>query len=191
MITTQRLILRNWRDSDFDHFADMCADPEVMKYFPSILDRHESFSLALKIKSLIDDRGWGAWAVEIPNQSEFIGVVGLHIPNNNLPFSPCVEVLWRLAKPFWGKGYATEAATAAIDFGFSKLDLDEIVAFTAAINSPSIKVMEKIGMQNSHSNFAHPDLPTISPLRQHVLYRIASNGQFISQRVEKSHPTTP
>jgi RimJ/RimL family protein N-acetyltransferase len=176
MISTQRLLLRHWKESDFDPFADMCADTDVMKYFPSILNRDESFSLARKIKSLIEERDWGAWAVEIPNQCEFIGFVGLHIPKDNLPCSPCVEVLWRLAKPFWGKGYATEAATAAIDFGFSKLDLDKVVAFTAAINSPSIKVMERIGMQNSHSNFAHPDLPTTSPLSQHVLYRISADA---------------
>jgi RimJ/RimL family protein N-acetyltransferase len=176
MINTQRLILRNWKESDFNPFADMCADPDVMKYFPSILNRDESFSLALKIKSLIEERGWGAWAVEIPNQREFIGFVGLHIPKDNLPFSPCVEVLWRLAKPFWGNGYATEAATAAIHFGFSELELTEIVAFTATINTPSIRVMEKIGMQNSHSDFAHPDIAADSPLSQHLLYRISADA---------------
>lgn len=174
-ISTPRLLLRNWTESDFEPFADMCADPEVMKYFPSTLNREESQALAIKLKSLIDDRGWGAWAVEIPNQQKFIGVVGLHTPKDTLPFSPCVEVVWRLAKPFWGKGYATEAAKAAINVGFSDLKLDEIVAFTAAINTPSINVMNRIGMQNSHSDFAHPDLPTISPLSQHVLYRIYSN----------------
>jgi RimJ/RimL family protein N-acetyltransferase len=176
MINTQRLILRNWKESDFNPFADMCADPEVMKYFPSTLNRDESFSLGLKIKSLIDERGWGAWAVEIPNQSEFIGFVGLHIPKDNMPFSSCVEVLWRLAKPFWGNGYATEAAAAAINFGFSELELTEIVAFTAAINTPSIRVMERIGMQNSNSDFAHPDIPAASQLSQHLLYRISADA---------------
>lgn len=152
----------------------MCADPEVMKYFPSVLNQTESYSLALKIKSLIDERGWGAWVVEVPSQHKFIGVVGLHIPKDNLPFSPYVEVLWRLAKPFWGKGYATEAATAAINFGFSELELDEVVAFTTALNTPSIKVMERIGMQNAHADFAHPDIPTSSHLSHHLLYRISA-----------------
>jgi ribosomal-protein-alanine N-acetyltransferase len=178
MICTERLILRNWKESDFDPFADMCADQDVMKYFLSTLNRDESVALALKIKSLIDERGWGAWAVEIPNQCNFIGFVGLHIPQDNLPFSPCVEVLWRLAKPFWGNGYATEAAIAAINFGFSELELTEIVAFTTATNTPSIRVMEKIGMQNSHSDFAHPDISTDSPLSQHLLYRISSDSIY-------------
>ncbi len=173
VLQTQRLILRNWKESDFSPFCDMCADPEVMKYFPSTLNRDESLSLALTIKSLIEDRGWGAWAVEIPNKCDFIGFVGLHIPKDNLPFSPCVEVAWRLAKSHWGNGYATEAAMAAINFGFSELKLTEIVAFTAAINIPSVKVMEKIGMRNTGLGFAHPDIPASSKLSQHVLYSIS------------------
>ena len=173
-INTKRLLLRNWRESDFDPFCAMCADKEVMRYFPSTLTRCESLATAHKIKSLIDERGWGFWAVEIPDCCEFIGFVGLHTPSANLPFAPCVEVGWRLNKAFWGKGYATEAASAAIDYGFSVLQLAEIVAFTAALNQPSINVMRRVGMQDAGQDFQHPGVPEHSPLRHHVLYRIAS-----------------
>ena len=173
ILQTERLTLRNWTEADFEPFCHMCADPEVMKYFPATLTRHESLSLALNIKSLIDARGWGAWAVEDRHQREFIGFVGLHIPQDNLPFSPCVELAWRLATPYWGSGYATEAAKAAINFGFGELALAEIVAFTAAINHPSRRVMDKIGMQYCGEDFVHPDIPSTHQLSLHVLYRMS------------------
>lgn len=173
VIQTKRLRLRNWKESDFDPFCDMCADQDVMRYFPSTLKRDESVAVAHKIKSLIDQKGWGFWAVEIPGACEFIGFVGLHVPTRNLPFLPRVEVGWWLNKPYWGKGYASEAAKAALDYGFSVLQLKEIVAFTAAINLPSIRVMEGVGMRNTGNDFEHPDVPVGSSLRRHVLYRIS------------------
>jgi len=173
-LRTERLILRNWKESDFGAFGDMCSDPEVMRFFPSTLSVAESLEVALKIKSLIDSRGWGFWAVEIPDKHDFIGFVGLHTPKNNLPCSPCVEVGWRLAKAYWGNGYATEAAQAALDFGFDALGLQNIVSFTAALNVPSIAVMKKLGMQNTGLDFGHPDVPDASNLKHHVLYSISS-----------------
>lgn len=176
-LKTERLILRNWRESDFEAFCNMGADPEVMRYFPSTLTQEESLVVANKIKSYIEERGWGFWALEIPGQCDFIGFTGLHIPKDDLPCSPCVEVGWRLSKQFWGKGYATEAATASLQYGFSELHLSEIVAFTAATNVPSMKVMQRLGMQNTGKDFDHPDVPLHSNLRRHVLYKI-TQGEF-------------
>lgn len=174
-LKTKRLILRNWTDADLEPYCDMCADQDVMRYFPSVLTRQESMDMAKKIRSLISARGWGFWAVELKEHSGFIGFVGLHVPKPYLPFSTCVEVGWRLRKEYWGNGYASEAAKASIDFGFSKLKLNEIVAFTAAINRPSIRVMERIGMSNTGLDFEHPDVPISSELTHHVLYKISKS----------------
>ena len=124
-----------------------------------------------KIQSLISDRGWGFWAVEIPNQNKFIGFVGLHTPKESMPFSPCIEIGWRLSKQHWNKGYATEAAKAALEFGFNKLNLSEIVSFTTLANVRSMTVMRKIGMRNSGHNFMHPDIEASHPQCEHMLYK--------------------
>lgn len=144
-----------------------------MAFFPGVLDRSESDALADKCQAHIVDKGWGVWVVEHANTRTFIGIVGLHVPSADLPFSPCVEVLWRLALPYWGQGYATEAAAAALNVGFECLDLPEIVAFAVADNHRSRAVMERLGMVDSGQNFEHPHLPEHSPLREHCLYKIS------------------
>lgn len=174
-LETKRLILRNWTDADLEPFSEMCADHDVMKYFPSVLTSEESMDMARKIRSLISARDWGFWAVELKENSRFIGFVGLHVPKPYLPFSPCVEIGWRLSKEYWGNGYASEAAKVSVDFGFSQLKLNEIVAFTAAINRPSIRVMERIGMSNTGLDFVHPDVPVNSKLSHHVLFKISKS----------------
>ena len=170
-LCTPRLLLRQWRPSDLEPFAAMNADAEVMRYYPSAWNRAQSDAFAQRVMRLIDERGWGFWAVEERASGQFIGFVGLHVPSDNLPFSPCVEVGWRLAKPYWGLGHATEAAQSAITFGFQHLHLDEIVAFTAVANQRSRTVMERLGMRLS-SEFDHPLVPVGSGLRRHVLYRL-------------------
>lgn len=172
-ISTERIILRQWRHGDFDPFSAMNADPQVMEFFPSTLSRAQSDATATRLMQLIDERGWGFWALEIPGVAEFAGFVGLHVPETVLPFSPCVEIGWRLARGYWGKGYATEAANAAMAFGFDELGLAEIVSFTAAINLRSQKVMQRTGMTWSGEVFQHPNVDAASPLRPHVLYRKA------------------
>jgi len=172
MLTTDRLILRQWTEDDFAPFYRMCSDPDVMEFFPSRLTEEESDAMARKIQSLIQERDWGFWAVELRGLDKFIGFTGLHMPRANLPFAPCVEVGWRLAKEHWNKGYATEAATAALHYAFEQLVLDEVVSFTAQTNQRSQAVMEKLGMSNAGENFMHPDVPDDSSLREHVLYRI-------------------
>jgi RimJ/RimL family protein N-acetyltransferase len=181
---TGRLRLRQWRESDFEPFAALNADPQVMEFFPSPLTRAESDATAERIHSLIEQRGWGFWAVEIPGAAPFIGFVGLGVPAAALPFSPCVEIGWRLAAAYWGQGYATEAARGALRVGFDRLELPEIVSFTSVLNQRSRAVMERIGMVHRGETFEHPSVPIGSPLREHVLYRL-SRAQWSNERSDK------
>lgn len=171
-IDTPRLRLRQWRASDVVPFAAMNADPRVMEFFPELMRPPESRAVARRIRELILLRGWGLWAVEVRDGARFIGFVGLHVPSPALPCAPCVEIGWRLAPAHWGKGYATEAARAALEVGFARLGLDEIVSFTSLRNLRSQAVMQRLGMVRDADNFEHPDIPQGSPLREHVLYRI-------------------
>lgn len=169
---TKRLILRGWRREDYAPFARLNADPFTMRYFPAPLSQTESDALADRISELITTNGWGFWAVELPDMAPFIGFVGLHSCEAAFPFSPCVEIGWRLDRRYWGQGYATEAANFALDYGFEHLGLDEIVAFTAVSNTPSRAVMARIGMRDRNETFDHPALAPESPLARHVLYRL-------------------
>ena len=170
---TKRLQLRQWKPSDYPAFSAMSADPEVMKYFPSTLNQSQSTAIAHTCQSLINKNGWGVWAVELSATQTFIGMVGLHLPSAKLPCSPCVEIIWRLAQPYWGQGYATEAAKAALNIGFEQLNLSQIVSFTVLHNHPSRAVMQKLGLKDSGENFEHPNVPVGSHLRKHCLYKIS------------------
>jgi len=171
-LETDRLLLRQWVEQDSPIFAVLNSDPEVMEYFPALLSREESNAMAEKCKSLISERGWGLWAVELKSSGKFIGFVGLHTPKPNLSFSPCVEIGWRLLKEFWGKGYATEAAQEALVYAFNTLKLNEVVSFTTISNSRSRSVMGRLGFSNTHQNFEHPDIEKGHSLSAHVLYKI-------------------
>ena len=173
MLRTERLILRPWTNDDLAPFAEISGDSEVMAFYPQPLTKEESHSMGARIQSLIAKRGWGFWAVELPKQKKFIGFVGLHIPKENLPFSPCVEIGWRLAKEYWGQGYATEAANESLRYAFTELTLTEVVSFTTLANLPSQAVMRKIGMFNTGNNFMHPDIAAMHPQCEHVLYKIS------------------
>jgi RimJ/RimL family protein N-acetyltransferase len=170
---TERLLLRQWTSVDREPFAAMCADPKVMEYFPNTLSRSESDSIAEKCQLLITEKGWGVWAAELLETNEFIGIIGLHIPSADVPFAPCVEILWRLAQPHWRYGYATEAASAALKVGFEQLNLQGIVSFAVVNNHRSRAVMERLNMINTGETFEHPDVPTSSHLREHCLYKIS------------------
>jgi RimJ/RimL family protein N-acetyltransferase len=170
-LKTPRLLLRPWRPEDRDPFAEMSADPAVMEYFPSLLSRAESDASADRAEAAFAQRGFGFWAVEIPGEASFAGFIGLTVPWFEAHFTPCVEIGWRLAHRFWGKGYATEGARAALDFGFERLGLQEIVSYAVAANTRSIRVMEKIGMKFS-GEFDHPQLEPGHRLRRHALYRL-------------------
>lgn len=175
-IYTQRLCLRQWHRQDRQPFAALNADPKVMRYFPKCLNRQESDALAERCEILIRENGWGFWALEEQKTNNFIGFVGLHKPAAKLPFQPCIEIGWRLARPAWKQGFASEAARAALDFGFKILKLNEIVAFTAIRNEPSIAVMKRLKMERDNDLFKHPDLPAGSPLSKHCLYRLSKQS---------------
>lgn len=170
---TERLILRQWKQSDLEPFAALNANPEVMRYFPKIRTREESDEMVKTIEQRIAENGWGFWAVEEKSSGAFIGFVGLNIPGYELPFSPVIEIGWRLDNAFWGKGYAPEAAHKALEIGFEQFAMKEIVAFTALDNIPSQRVMEKLGMQRGEE-FDHPLLDEGHPLRRHIVYRITN-----------------
>lgn len=174
---TKRLILRQWSDDDLAPFAAINADPEVMRHFPAPLDRAASDALAARWRGMFRDHGLGMWAVEEKGGAAFVGFVGLSIPAFAAAFTPCVEVGWRLGKQWWGRGYATEAARAALAFGFGTFGRDEIVAYTATGNRRSRAVMQRLGMSRDPADdFVHPLLPDDEPLRCHVLYRIGRDA---------------
>ena len=172
-LETDRLRLRQWIQSDRESFARLNADLRVMEFLPSILDRVASDAMIDRLQAKIAERGWGFWAVESKHDKQFIGFVGLEIPKADLPFSPCVEIGWRLAFEYWGKGFATEAAQAALKIGFDRLELPEILSFTATINHRSSAVMERLGMSREPETFQHPNLAIGHPLREHYLYRLS------------------
>ena len=172
-LSTARLRLRRWRDADRDVFAAMNADPRVMEFFRSTLSQDESDALADGIEKHLRDRNYGLWALEVPGVAPFIGFTGLHFAQFSAPFTPCVEIGWRLAYGYWGYGYATEAARLALAHGFGALALAEIVSFTSVTNLRSRAVMERLGMRRDPADdFDRPALPEGHPLRRHVLYRL-------------------
>jgi RimJ/RimL family protein N-acetyltransferase len=172
-IDTERLHLRRWRYFDRPPFAALNADPEVMEHFPATLTEAESDALVDRIRAQFDERGFGLWALEVRGQGEFIGFTGLAVQTFEAHFNPSVEVGWRLARSAWGKGYAIEAARAAVADGFERVGLDEIVSMTATTNLRSQAVMQRLGMtRDPADDFDHPKVPEGSPLRRHVLYRL-------------------
>jgi RimJ/RimL family protein N-acetyltransferase len=175
-IRTDRLTLRRWRDDDRVPFAALNADPEVMEHFPAPLTREQSDHFVEEIGRRIEDDGYGLWAVEPETGPAFIGFVGLLPVQFEAHFTPAVEVGWRLARDQWGKGYATEAAAAAVRFGFEEAGLDEIVSMAVPANTRSTAVMERIGMTHDpDDDFDHPRFPEGHRLRRRVLYRIRNH----------------
>ena len=167
-----RLRLRQWRPEDRAPFAALNGDPVAMAFFPARLSREESDAAADLLEGLIAARGWGFWAVEVKATGDFAGFTGLHVPKPDLPMMPCVEIGWRLLPEFWGRGFATEAASAALRVGFEDLGLSEIVSFTAVSNTRSWAVMERLGMTRDTTTFEHPHVPEGHSLRTHFLYRL-------------------
>jgi RimJ/RimL family protein N-acetyltransferase len=172
-VFTERLVLRRWRPADREPFAAMNADPEVMEHFPAALTREQSDAFVDHIEAVFDRDGWGLWALEERESGAFLGFTGLNRPGFDAHFTPAVEIGWRLARPAWGRGYASEAARAAAVFAFEEAGLDELVSFTASTNVRSQRVMERIGMDRDPADdFDHPALPDGHRLRRHVLYRL-------------------
>lgn len=173
-LRTPRLRLRRWREEDLAPFAALNADSRVAEFLPKPLSREESDSLARRCDAFFDKHGYGLFAVEVPGVADFIGFTGLAKPSFEAPFMPAVEVGWRIAAEFWGSGYATEGARAALRFGFQDCDLDEIISFTVPANRRSRAVMERLGLPHCEADdFDHPNLAANDPLRRHVLHRLS------------------
>ncbi len=170
-LRTPRLLLRQWTAEDLAPFAQLNADAEVMRHFPSPLTRAQSDELAARCRTFIDEHGWGLWALE--HEGAFIGFTGLNRPRFTAHFTPCVELGWRLARHAWGKGLATEAALAARNFALEHLAFEPLVSFTVPGNTPSRRVMEKLSLVYD-GEFLHPALPDGHPLQRHVLYRYST-----------------
>jgi RimJ/RimL family protein N-acetyltransferase len=172
-LETPRLLLRPWSDEDVVPFYAMGQDPQVMEYFPSLwsMDMVKQFIERMNVQ--LADKTFTLWAVEEKSTKKFMGFIGLNCPAWDAHFTPCVEIGWRLAAAFWGKGYATEGAKAALEYAFKHLKLPQVVAFSVSDNLKSRRVMEKIGMaRDLAGDFLHPKLAPQHPLAKHVLYRI-------------------
>jgi RimJ/RimL family protein N-acetyltransferase len=170
-LSTDRLVLRSWRESDLQPWAEMNADPAVREHLGDLLTPEQSAASAARFQAWLDERGFGFWAVEVRRTGEFVGFTGLDQVDEGMPFSG-VEIGWRLARPAWGHGYATEAALASLAFGFNSLALPEILAVTTLTNLRSQAVMRRIGMtRDPDGDFDDPTEPE-GPLRRNVLYRI-------------------
>ncbi|MFG3251243.1 GNAT family N-acetyltransferase [Streptomyces sp. NPDC048187] len=170
-LRTDRLVLRDWRASDLDTWAAMNADPVVRAYFPGVLTRAQSEASVARFQADLDRRGWGWWAVEVAATGEFIGFAGLDPVEEGMPFTG-VEAGWRLARPAWGRGCATEAGRAVVAYALDSLELPEVLAVTAAGNLRSRAVMDRLGMTRDPSDdFDDPGIPE-GPLRRSVVYRL-------------------
>jgi RimJ/RimL family protein N-acetyltransferase len=178
-IVTERLVLRRWRDSDVAAIARLNADPEVMRFFPRTYSLAETKARIAAWSEAFETRHYSPWAVELPGVAACIGLVGAAQVGAELPFAGVMEMAWRIDRLFWGKGHALEAARASLRDVFERLQPPEMVAYTARINTPSRRVMEKLGMvEDELSAFAHPAVAVDHPLRMHVVYRL-TREQFL------------
>lgn len=182
---TERLILRTWRDSDIKPFVELCADKEVMEFFPNVLSYEETEALVERMKTKFINEGYCFFAVELKSTGEFIGFIGLSKPGFTAPFTPCTEIGWRLSKKHQGFGYATEGALKCLDIGFKDFNLDEIVSIAVVENINSQNVMRKIGMTRFiDGDFLHPSIPSDHKLAKHVLYKI-NISEYLQQLCNK------
>lgn len=177
IIETERLILRTWKATDAQAFFQINQDPQVIKYLRDPLSMEEVHDFMHAKNEHQNKYGYSLWAVQLKRTGELIGFIGLNYTDWPAHFTPAVEIAWRIASEYWGKGYATEGAKACLEYGFNILRLAEIVSFTVPANLASIRVMEKIGMKRDlKGDFAHPKLPEEHIFSQHVLYRITKGA---------------
>jgi RimJ/RimL family protein N-acetyltransferase len=183
--STERLVLRQWREADREPFARLNADPRVTEFLAGPLSREESDRLVERIEAHFREHGFGLCAAELRRDRSFIGFVGLAVPSFECAFTPCVEIGWRLAADYWGLGLATEGAREMVRYAFEGVGLDALVSFTAPGNIRSRRVMEKLGLTHDPADdFDHPKLPEGHPLRRHVLYRLKGSEWKRRRRAE-------
>ncbi len=175
MIRTERLVLRSWTDADVEPMLAMSTDPDVMRFFPAAMTLEQVEGFVAQHRAHLQSGEPGVFVVEHADSAAFLGFTGLAVPHHPFTFQPCVEIGWRLVRDAWGHGYATEAAAASLDHGFGTLGLGEVVSFTAVVNEPSRRVMERLGMHRDPAeDFDHPSVPAGHELERHVLYRITA-----------------
>lgn len=185
VLESKRLKLRPWRESDREPFARLNADPRVMEHFPAPLTREQSDASVARFTAHLEQHGFCLWALEAHGVAPCIGMVGLNVPRFEAPFTPCIEIGWRLAAEHWGRGYAIEAAHLAASFAFEELGSSEIVSFTSTQNVRSRRVMERLGMRHDAAgDFDHPGVPEGHALRRHVLYRLQAH-EYIQAQIAK------
>lgn len=170
-IETENLVLREWSETDLPAFTQINSDNKVMEYFLKPLTPEETISFYQRIQQEFASSGYGLYAVEEKETQTFIGYVGFHNVPLEMSFAPAVEIGWRLHPDFWDKGYATEAATACLDYARRELKFKEIYSFTSLPNKRSERVMQKIGMSRV-MEFGHPLVEPTHPLYKHILYKI-------------------
>ena len=190
-LVTERLLLRDWRAADVEPMLALSTDPEVMHHFPRVMTRDEVLAFVVRQRRLLRAGRPGLFAVATRDDHHFLGFTGLAVPRFEAPFTPCVEVGWRLARWAWGHGYATEAAEAALRHGFETLELDEVVSFTSVANQRSRAVMRRLGMHHDPAeDFDHPSVEVGHELRRHVLYRL-TRDEWRSRPDTPDSPDTP
>lgn len=177
VIETERLILRTWQDSDAEPYFQINQDPRVIEFLMGPMSMEKVHAFIKGANDHHEKLGYTLWAAELKATGALIGFVGLNFLDWDTPFTPAIEIGWRLGSQFWGCGYATEAAKACLDYGFNKCDLTEIIALTVPDNKRSIHVMEKLGMKRDlESDFTHPKVPPDHRLSHHILYRFAKDA---------------
>lgn len=178
ILETERLILRQWRDSDLQAMATINQDPKVMEHFAATRSLEETKAFINSNKTLFKDLGYCFYATELKQTHELIGFVGI-APVYEMPCTPAIEIGWRLGTKFWGQGLATEAAKAVIDYAFNALGIGELVSFTATTNKKSERVMQRLGfIRSEKDDFDHPRIVDGHPLKRHIFYRLKNNGNI-------------
>ncbi len=171
MIHTDRLVLRPAVDADRDAIAALNAHPRVGEWLGGVRDRAASDAFVDRVQAHDARHGFGFWVVERKADGRVIGMTGVWWVPPEMDMPNTVEIGWRFHPDAWGQGYATEAARAALDYGFGTLGLPEIIAFTARTNLASQSVMTRIGMAHApERDFEHPGVAEGDPLKPHVVF---------------------
>jgi len=171
-LETKNLLLRQWKEGDLEAYAKLTSSEEIMKYFPRILTKEQSDKAARKFQKLLEEKSWGFWAVEEKLTGQFIGYAGLHAPRTQFPFSPCIEIAWRMQDKYWDNGYVLEVGKEIINAAFEIFGLDEVVYFSTLKNLKGEKVASTLNMKKEDKHFHHPFVEIEHTLSEHYLYRI-------------------
>jgi len=178
IIETDRLGLRNWKKSDLNAMSRINNDPEVMHYFPAVQDKNTTHAFLQRMQNQIADKGYGYFAAVLKEEQRLIGFIGISAQNYKAPFTPCVDIGWRLDKSYWGKGLANEGGKACLDYAFRQMEIRRLYAIVPGVNRASLSVAKKIGLQY-HSSFNHPAIDLNSPLNPCLVYYL-DRDHFLS-----------